>query len=60
MVAINAEEESRDINVAVDGRAMTFSALSGQCAVNATAPGSYAVSVPALDVVVCKSEFEVE
>ena len=60
MVAINAEEEARDINVAVDGRAMTFSSLLGSCAVNANAPGSYSVSVPALDAVVCKAEFEVE
>ena len=60
VVAINAEEEARDINVAVDGRAMTFSSLLGSCAVNANAPGSYSVSVPALDAVVCKAEFEVE
>lgn len=60
IVAINAETEERRTNVAVDGRAETFSALLGQCAVNASAPGSYALRVPALDVVVCKTEFEVE
>lgn len=60
VVAINAESEERRINVAVDGRANTFSALLGQCSVSATTPGSYAIRVPALDVVVCKSEFEVE
>lgn len=60
VVAINAESEERRINVAVDGRANTFSALLGQCSVSAAAPGSYAIRVPALDVVVCKSEFEVE
>ena len=60
IIAINAEEEAREINVAVDGRADTFSALLGACASKATASGSYALSVPALDVVVCKSEFGVE
>ena len=57
VVAINAEEEARDLNVAVDGRALEFTSLLGACAENARAPGSYAIRVPALDVVVCKSEF---
>ena len=57
VVAINAEESDQDINVAVDGRASIFSALLGQCHVNATAPGSYKMTIPALDVVVCKTEF---
>ena len=56
VIAINAEEEAREINVAVDGRADQFSALLGACADRVTAPGSYAMSVPALDVVVCKSQ----
>lgn len=60
VVAINAETTEQNINIAIDGRAEVFSALLGACAVNATAPGSYALSVPALDVVVCKSEFGVE
>lgn len=60
VVAINAEASEQKINVAVDGRSAVFSALLGACAVNATAPGSYAMRVPALDVVVCKSEFGVE
>lgn len=56
IVAINAENEAKRLNIAVDGRAETFSALLGQCAVAATAPGAYSVSVPALDAVVCKTE----
>ena len=60
VVAINAETEERRINVAVDGRADRFAALLGQCAISASAPGSYSLRVPALDVVVCKSDFEVE
>ncbi len=57
VVAINAEIEAKDLNIAVDGRAIDFTSLLGACAGNATAPGSYPVRVPALDVVVCKSEF---
>ena len=57
VVAINSEEEARDVNVAVDGRAMEFSSLLGGCESDVSAPGSYAVNIPALDVVVCKSEF---
>ena len=60
VVAINAETSEQKINIAVDGRSEVFSVLLGACAVNATAPGSYALRVPALDVVVCKSEFGVE
>ena len=40
VVAINAEDHAKEINIAVDGRASVFSALLGQCRVNATAPGS--------------------
>jgi glycosidase len=58
VVAVNAETEAKSLNVGVDGRAEVFSALLGDCAAKATAPGSYAMNVPALDVVVCKSEFE--
>lgn len=57
VVGINAEKEARNVNVAVDGRAKTFSALLGACAPEVTAPTSYALTLPALDVVVCKTEF---
>lgn len=57
VVAINAEEEPREINVAVDGRADAFMSLLGECQGAVTAPGSYAMSIPALDVLVCKTEF---
>lgn len=57
VVAINAEREPLQINVAVDGRADAFTSLLGQCQGAVTAPGSYAMSVPALDVLVCKTEF---
>ena len=57
VVAINAEAEDLQLNVGVDGRSLQFMSLLGECADEASAPGSYAFSVPALDVVVCKSEF---
>jgi glycosidase len=60
VVAINAEASQQDINIAVDGRASAFTSLLGSCREAATAPGSYALSIPALDAIVCKSEFEVE
>ncbi len=57
LVAINAEETAQKLNIAVDGRSESFSSLLGDCAPAASAPTSYPISVPALDVVVCKSEF---
>ena len=60
VVAINAETEPRRINVAVDGRAQDFTALLGQCSVAVTAPTSYTMTIPALDAVVCKTEFGAE
>ena len=60
VVAINAEEQAQKVNVPVDGRADAVSSLLGLCRTTVTAPTSYAMTVPALDVVVCKSEFEVD
>lgn len=60
VVAINAEDEAKQVKLAVDGRSGAFTALLGECAPNAWTPGSYEVTIPALDVVVCKSEFGVE
>lgn len=57
VVAVNAETESRDVHVAVDGRAVAFSSLSGVCPTRVAAPASLALTIPALDIVVCKSSF---
>ncbi len=57
VVAINAETTPRTVNIAVDGRAETFSSLVGSCEPEATAPGSYALDIPALDLLACKTEF---
>jgi len=58
VVAFNANEVERSANIAVDGRSLGWTALSGACAGEAAAPGSYAVTVPALSYVVCRSGWE--
>jgi glycosidase len=57
VVAFNANEVERSANIAVDGRSLAWTGLSGACALNASAPGSYAVEVPALSFVVCRSSW---
>lgn len=56
IIAFNADTQAREINVPVDVRAQDWSSLQGVCASVSAAPGSYAVSVPALDFVVCHSD----
>ncbi|MEO1407097.1 MAG: alpha-amylase family glycosyl hydrolase [Pseudomonadota bacterium] len=58
VVAVNAETEAKTVNIAVDGRATKFSSLLGDCMGAVNAPASYQLSIPALDLVVCKSTFE--
>lgn len=60
VVALNAEEKPVDLNVAVDGRGSAFTALVGECAPQASAPGSYNMQVPGLGVLVCKTKFGTE
>lgn len=55
VVAFNANEVSRSANVVVDGRSLAWTSRSGTCSPTASAPGSYAVEVPALSFVVCRS-----
>jgi glycosidase len=60
VVALNAEDSAQDLNVVVDGRAEAFTSLVGDCAGEVSAPGSYRMQVPALGVLVCKTEFGTE
>ena len=60
VVAINASDEQADAFVPVDPRSDTFARLVGYCASGAAARGSYPVSVPPLDFVICKSEWGAE
>lgn len=57
VIAFNAQAEPVSLDVAVDGRALAWRSLSGDCAAEASAPGSYRLDVPALDFVVCRSGF---
>lgn len=58
VVAINAETQAKTVNIAVDGRASEFSSLLGDCKTAVNAPASYQLTIPALDLIVCKSTFE--
>ena len=55
VAAFNADETARSTHIAVDGRSVSWTGLSGECGSAAAAPGSYAVAVPALGFVVCRS-----
>ncbi len=57
VVAINAEAEPKILHLATDGRSSAFSSLLGFCPTTASAPASVRVTVPAMDLVVCKSTF---
>ena len=57
IVAFNAEPEARRLSFAVDGRATRWQALAGTCPAESAAPGMLVVSVPALDFVICRSDF---
>lgn len=55
LVVFNTRNEDRHINVEVDARSKSFDALIGTCKQRVSTTGSYAVSVPALDFIVCRS-----
>ncbi len=55
LVAVNADETARSMNVTVNGLSRTWSPLMGSCAASSPAAGSLTVEVPPLDVVVCRS-----
>lgn len=55
VVAVNTATEPRSAAVEVEHDSRAFTGLHGACGPQSAAPGSYAVSVPALDYVVCSS-----
>ncbi|WP_206340781.1 alpha-amylase family glycosyl hydrolase [Marinicauda algicola] len=55
LAVFNAGEAPRQANVVVNGRSRRFEALAGDCAGEVSAAGSYPVSVPALDFVLCRA-----
>lgn len=56
LIAFNAENEARSLNVITDGRNTRWSSLAGQCASASNAPGSYSLTIPALDYVICRAD----
>ncbi len=55
VVAINAEDVAVQLNIAVRGASTRFVALLGACNEGTRAVGSYTLTIPARDIVVCKS-----
>ncbi len=56
LVVFNTSTAPISANVEVDPRSARWRSLRGACTVTASAPGSQAVSVPALDFIICVSE----
>ncbi|WP_374130160.1 alpha-amylase family glycosyl hydrolase [Sphingomonas sp. 28-62-20] len=56
LIAFNSSTAPINANVEVANGSLNFTALYGQCAPRASAPGSVGVSVPALDFIVCAAE----
>lgn len=55
LVVFNTRDEDREIHIEVDARSKRFETLNGTCKPRVTSTGSYSVSVPALDFIVCRS-----
>jgi glycosidase len=55
LVAFNTGTTPIDAHVVVERSSTQFAALHGKCAATSTRPGSYAVSVPPLDYLICIS-----
>ena len=57
VIAFNAEDTPRELSFPVDGHSQSWQSLMGDCAHQSPAPGTYHVAVPAVGMVVCKSEY---
>jgi glycosidase len=55
LIAFNADTQARSQNVTVSGASTRFASVRGECAPTAQAAASYALSVPALDYVICRA-----
>ncbi|MEM8799540.1 MAG: alpha-amylase family glycosyl hydrolase [Pseudomonadota bacterium] len=54
---INTSNQPMSQHIEVDVRSQNWQTLAGECEAQAAAPGSYMVTVPGLDYILCKSEF---
>ena len=60
VLAFNTSNQPVTQRIAVEPRSLTFKPLAGQCALNADAPGSLTITLPALGYAVCAAqEFDV-
>ncbi len=58
LVVFNADETPRETLIAVDPRAKAWQSLHGDCAPEPAAPGSYSMSLAALDFSICYSDLD--
>jgi glycosidase len=56
VIAFNTSTTPLQMNVEIDPRTTAFGSLHGQCAPKPAAPGSYRVTLAALDYVVCAAQ----
>ena len=55
LIAFNAENVARQLNVEVDGRNTRWEALWGECGTSSAAVGTFALDIPAHGFVVCRA-----
>lgn len=58
LIGFNAEPAERQVNVRVDGAARVWQSIAGACAGRVQATGSYRLTLPALDYVICRAALE--
>lgn len=58
LIVFNAEDDAVTVTTPVDARSSTWSAIAGDCPAAAPAPGSYTVTVPAHDYVLCSAAYD--
>ena len=56
VIAFNTANAVQAAHVPVAVRSQTFSPLAGQCSLRADAPGSFAVTLPALGFAICAAK----
>ncbi|WP_300529024.1 alpha-amylase family glycosyl hydrolase [Maricaulis sp.] len=57
IIVFNAEQEPVTMNITVDGRSTAWEGLAGGCETSSRTTASYAVTVPPLDFIVCRSSW---
>lgn len=55
LIGFNAENEEKRLNVITGPASSRFEAIAGRCALEAQATNSYAMTIPAIDFVICRA-----